>query len=209
MCKKKGKIMFTLKNPYIVGDVDEIVYDGERVDHPRVTALCRCGGSNNMPFCDGTHAKINFSGEKERTPGKGSEKVYMGSEIIIFFNAKLCAHMGRCTKLSNVFSKEAKPWINPNGDSIENIILTITHCPSGALSYQLIGEQTVTNFSQKIKISTKKGGPLCVEGSVEITDVLNSDAELSSTEHYTLCRCGKSKNKPFCDGTHSSIGFDK
>ena len=209
MCEKKGQILFTVKSPYMVADVKDVSYDGEKKELPRVTALCRCGESKNMPYCDGSHAKVNFSGEKERASGKGSVKAYTGNDITIYFNAKICAHVGRCLKLEGVFSNLKKPWINPDGDSVENIISTIEKCPSGALSYQIQGEELVKAFGQSEKIKIKKGGPLCVEGGLSLVDTLDSEKELESREHYTLCRCGKSKNKPFCDGMHHEVGFDK
>jgi hypothetical protein len=87
---------------------------------------------------------------------------------------------------------------------MDEIIQTIEKCPSGALSYRL-GEKRYQDLNRKPAIKVAKDGPLQVVGYVELKDDMGSTPE--SEEHYALCRCGDSKNKPFCDGTHHETGF--
>ncbi len=168
-------------------------------------ALCRCGGSSNKPFCDGTHGRIGFTDEKkdDRNPDKRDN--YVGKKITIHDNRSICAHAGVCTdNLPSVFRINEEPWIDPDSADVQEIIETIRGCPSGALSYS-IDDVEYRDQDREPKVTVSKDGPYCITGGV---DLLNEPrAEGASEEHYTLCRCGGSKNKPFCDGTHWHIGF--
>lgn len=83
----------------------------------------------------------------------------------------------------------------------------IDRCPSGALSYRKVGEEAaVPQQRPSASIKVLKGGPLLVEGSCRLIDT--EGKEIESCGPFALCRCGGSKKKPFCDGTHAEIGFD-
>jgi len=88
---------------------------------------------------------------------------------------------------------------------VEEIIRTVEKCPSGALSYSLDGVEHRDPDRDPL-ITVLKDDPYCVTGGIEVVGH-ESRAEAVSNEHCTLCRCGSSKNKPFCDGTHWEIGF--
>ena len=169
-------------------------------------ALCRCGGSSNKPFCDGTHVKIGFEDGKQSDRTKDGRRDYVGKAITIHDNRGLCAHAGVCTeRLSSVWRMGMKPWIDPDGANVEAIIETIGACPSGALSYSVDNvEHRDCNNSAAIKLS--KNGPYIVTGGIELEST--EFGESTSREHFTLCRCGASKNKPFCDGSHYDAGFE-
>jgi len=98
----------------------------------------------------------------------------------------------------------SKPWIDPDGADVEAIIETIKKCPSGALSYS-IEDVEYRDQTREPMITVSKDGPYCVTGGVELKD--QPRGEGASDEHCTLCRCGASKNKPFCDGSHWQIKF--
>lgn len=165
--------------------------------------LCRCGGSANKPFCDGTHAKIGFSSARLSDPAKRATKTYAGKHLTVHDNRSACAHAGYCTANSPaVFSMSAKPWIDADGDAAAKTMATIDLCPSGALAYSIDG--VLHEFTGRPpNIVVTKDGPYAVEGGPQ----LKGDAAPVSSEHYTLCRCGQSKNKPFCDGAHWDAGF--
>jgi CDGSH-type Zn-finger protein len=168
-------------------------------------ALCRCGGSNNKPFCDGTHRTNGFS-DKKTTDGKLDERIeYAGKRITIHDNRGICAHAGHCTdNLASVFKLDHEPWIDPDGATLEDIVATIKKCPSGALSYT-IEDVEHRDQDRPPRVTVTKDGPYAVTGGIELAE--QPRGEGASLEHYTLCRCGGSKNKPFCDGTHWHIGF--
>jgi CDGSH-type Zn-finger protein len=166
-------------------------------------ALCRCGGSANKPFCDGTHAAIGFASGKldGRTPDR--RDTYVGKGITIFDNRGICQHAGFCTdNRPSVFKLHQDPWIDPNAAEGEVIAVQIHQCPSGALNHAVVA---VNLPARETAITVSKDGPYRVSGAIDLlTDVWGAGA---SRDHYALCRCGGSKNKPFCDGTHWSNGF--
>ena len=167
--------------------------------------LCRCGGSSNKPYCDGTHRNNGFTSEK--SPDRVTDKLdtYAGKDITIHDNRGVCAHSGNCTDNSPlVFNTGKEPWINPDADDAEVTANTIRKCPSGALSYKKDGI-LYKDQERDPGITISKDGPHHVEGRIELNDPQGSRPE--SEEHYTLCRCGHSKNKPFCSGQHWYIGF--
>ena len=205
MKKDKGEIVFTKYGPYTVVDTDIVDEDGSKIETPRVISLCRCGESENKPFCDGHHGEVGFIGERESEDIRGTID-YVGEKITVHDNRHICCHHGTCN-MEGVFLSEADPWIVPDGsDDLDAIIDVVKKCPSGALIYTVDGKYE-DSWTEEQKIIVKKDGPLHVEGNVELKDDLESDSNLVTRNHYALCRCGQSKNKPFCDGTHIDIEF--
>ena len=201
------KITCLPNGPYALskGEVTLRREEGKTFDASAGAALCRCGGSANKPFCDGTHRKNGFSDRNTADPGRDRRVAYAGKGITIFDNRSICAHAGFCTDgLKNVFRMNAEPWIDPDGAAVAEIIATIEKCPSGALSYARDGIEAPPPRREPM-ITVVNDGPYAVTGGVELAGVPR--AEGASEEHYTLCRCGGSKNKPFCDGTHWHISF--
>jgi len=200
------KIECTENGPYIVKGCDRLIDDtGAAIVTRSVMALCRCGGSANKPFCDGTHGRNGFSGERVADGSDDRRDSYVGKAITIHDNRAICAHAGECTdNLSRVWRMGQEPWIDPDGAPVEAIIEVIRACPSGALSISIDGEEAaVPGDHPAIRVS--KHGPYHVTGGIELVDA--AWGEGAPRDHYTLCRCGASKNKPFCDGSHWDIGF--
>jgi CDGSH-type Zn-finger protein len=179
---------------------------GEACATVRGVALCRCGGSKNKPFCDGTHGTNGFRDENTADPSQNRRVAYAGKGITIFDNRAICSHAGYCTdELAAVFRQRQDPWIDPHGAPIEKIIATIRKCPSGALSYAVDGVEAPPPERSPM-VTVTDNGPYAVTGGIELAAVKMGEG--ASKEHYTLCRCGASKNKPFCDGSHWNVGFD-
>ena len=171
----------------------------------RGVALCRCGGSNDKPFCDGTHGKIGFRDDNTADSTKNRRKRYVGKGITILDNRAICAHAAFCTdELKSVFRHHDNPWIDPDGAEVDQIKKTIEKCPSGALSYAIDGVEAEPPRRPPM-VTVTDNGPYAVTGGIELIGVELGDG--ASAEHYTLCRCGASKNKPFCDGSHWDAGF--
>lgn len=204
--KPNPKIASSENGPYIVSNLENLQNSkGDRIDVKPQLALCRCGGSSNKPFCDGTHKKIGFSSEKKTDGSKDKRDNYVGNDVTIHDNRGICAHAGRCTDgLPKVFRLKEEPWIHPNAAPSDEIIATVKKCPSGALSHTTAGVEH-RDQDRDPTITVSKNGPYVVTGGPVLVD--EPRGEGASTEHYTLCRCGGSKNKPFCDGTHWRIKF--
>jgi CDGSH-type Zn-finger protein len=163
-------------------------------------ALCRCGGSENKPFCDGTHARIGFSSEKleGRVPDQRDD--YEGQEITVHDNRGICAHAGYCTDgLPSVFRLRKEPFVDADAADAGQIVETVRKCPSGALSYSVGGGEHKDRKGAP-SVFVAPNGPYVVSGGPGLAGT--EFGKGASTEHFTLCRCGGSKNKPFCDGTH-------
>ena len=181
--------------------------DGKIHDSAGTIALCRCGGSKNKPFCDGTHAKVGFSGEKAPDRVPDGRDNYVGKKITVHDNRGICAHSARCTDtLKSVFLLGQEPWIDPDGEEAKKIAATVEQCPSGALSYTVEGIEH-RDWDSEPMILVVPNGPYAVRGGASLEDAQLGEG--ASKEHFTLCRCGQSKNKPFCSGAHWYHHFDE
>lgn len=201
----KPNITPTPDGPYLVKRLKKFANQKGPIETRETLALCRCGGSANKPFCDGTHKKIGFSSAKLEGRVEDKRESYVDKKITIHDNRGICAHAGRCTDgLPMVFRLNEEPWIQPDAANAAEIIATIQKCPSGALSYSIDGVEH-RNREGNPAIFVTPNGPYVVSGGPELENTKR--AEGASMEHFTLCRCGGSKNKPFCDGTHWHIKF--
>lgn len=143
---------------------------------------------------------------------KDITKKYSNGEITIVWKPSLCIHSARCWRghegLPEVFNPSEKPWIKPEGAPTERIIEQIGRCPSGALSYYYNDEQAPQNpesVMTETRVEVAPNGPLLVYGNLTVK-LRNGEAHTKS-KVTAFCRCGKSANKPFCDGAHISAGF--
>lgn len=203
------KTIRVIKNgPFIVKNIDKLVDgNGNSLKTQENMALCRCGNSKTRPFCDGSH-NDDFIDEKAENRCLDRVDVYKGSRITVYDNRGVCSHHRYCVEqLPSVFKRGERKWIHPDEAEPEEIIKICKMCPSGALSYGfedgkrinkgLSGEDGIFIAIEEIH---GENGPYEVNGNIELK---TNDGEMpESDKHYTLCRCGKSKNKPFCDGTH-------
>ena len=203
--KKKPTIHPSQNGPYIVEGLENLLNSKKTVKAEPKMALCRCGGSNNKPFCDGTHVKNGFSSEKLEGRVADKREDYSDSDITIHDNRGICAHAGRCTDgLPAVFKLGTEPWIDPDAASAKEVSDVIRSCPSGALSYTS-AEIESPEQETDATVFIAPNGPYVVTGGPELLETHRGEG--ASKEHFTLCRCGGSKNKPFCDGTHWHIKF--
>jgi len=168
-------------------------------------ALCRCGASRTKPFCDGNHRNTDFRSAK-LTDGEWDFRTdYEGKEVTVHDNRGICAHIGYCTdQLPEVFRGGQEPWIDADGAPGERVAEQTRRCPSGALSHSEGGVEH-RDQERPPTIQVVAAGPYYVTGGVELLDTERGEG--ASLEHYALCRCGRSKNKPLCDGTHWYVDF--
>jgi CDGSH-type Zn-finger protein len=192
--------------PYVIRNLRKLTNSkGESLAVRPLVALCRCGGSNIKPYCDGTHARIGFSSAKDpqRTPDRLDR--YDSSGITVLDNRGTCCHFGNCTDcLPQVFHHEGEPFVTAEGAPPDDIEKIVRECPSGALGFIRDGKQ-YEGESREAEIYVAQNASYYVRGGIELEgEAMNAGA---NREHYALCRCGHSKNKPFCDGTHWWIKF--
>lgn len=196
---REGGPLVAMAVPNLTGE------DGEPLSTKPVTALCRCGASKTKPFCDGSHNAIGFdsSQSEDRTPDQVI--TYDGKDITVHYNRLLCSHAAECGKRQKAaFDSSRKPWIIPDNASAKEIEDVIKACPSGALRFSLPREDPKQADDRTVGITVEKNGPYRVSGIPMFAPRLASGAH---AEKYVLCRCGASKNKPYCDGSHFDIGW--
>jgi CDGSH-type Zn-finger protein len=176
---------------------------GETIDTAESIYLCRCGASKNKPYCDGSHESAGFSDRWLRAE-KSVVSEFAGKEITVVDDFSLCAHAGECVEGApeTFFTKGPAGRVShPDASPAGQVVAAIRRCPSGALLYKLGGKRMYEYFTEA-GVRVEKDGPLHVHRAK-----LNGGARPATEDHYTLCRCGASLNKPFCDGMHAKIAF--
>lgn len=201
----KSEIVFNQYSPLMVVDTKVVDEDQQEFETPRVVSLCRCGHSKGKPFCDGSHSAAGFLGKRE-DGDKPPLEYYEGKDITIVYDRYLCMGAGFCGELEPVFGTHDAPKYEPNAAPAEAIIETIRKCPSGALTYIKDGVHH-RSYAKETRIVVEKHGPLHYQGDITLKDDQASEDILPDTDHCTLCRCGGSKKKPLCDGSHLTNGF--
>lgn len=131
-----------------------------------------------------------------------SRKTYEGADIDVSFNGDLCIHARECvTGLPGVFEANAPgPWIHPDAASVEQIVAVAHACPSGAIAYERKDGVAGETPPEVNTVRIKENGPLAFRADLRI------EGEPVGCR-ATLCRCGASRNKPYCDGSHGAAGF--
>ena len=209
-------IRVAMNGPYLLTGVARMTnWLGEDMAVRPQMALCRCGASAINPLCDGTHAGIGFAAARD--PGRVADRrdTYVGQQVSVLDNRGTCQHSGYCAdRLATVFHLGAKPFVTPSGGRMDEIIRAVRDCPSGALSYAIDGrearEQVDYDSHREPRIEVSKDGPYRVVGGIALVDGDGNDEvrnDGASLEHYALCRCGHSQNKPFCSGMHWHVDF--
>lgn len=133
-------------------------------------------------------------------------KEYSNGELAVIWQPSKCIHAEICVKtLPKVYDPNARPWINAEHATTEELKSQIMKCPSGALSYRMEGEEKLEEEDTETKVDVLENGPLLVHGTLKVTNA-NGDTE-TKDKTTAFCRCGASNNKPYCDGSHVKIAF--
>jgi CDGSH-type Zn-finger protein len=208
-----AKIKVTKNGPYVISkdlpiNEDIVKYNdegtpvktekGKTIPNESGCSLCRCGKSKNKPFCDGSHETANFNGtEVPQEKYEDMAETIEGPDLILKDAGSLCAGAGFCHRAGGVWELTD----NSDDPASKKIAVEECHCcPSGRLV--AVDKKTGKVLEEKLEesIGIPEDGPLCVKGEVEIE---SADGETyEKRNRVTLCRCGKSRNKPFCDGSH-------
>jgi CDGSH-type Zn-finger protein len=179
--------------------------DGKTYPQQENYALCRCGQSNSKPYCDGTHLKVHFNGTETATHDMyRTQAVIIDGPVLRLTDAKIyCASARFCHRAGGIWT------IIPRSDKPDDKQIAIEEaadCPSGRLVVheKSTGKPIEPAFEPSIVViedpSMNISGPLWVRGRIPITASDGTTYEVRN--RVTLCRCGKSTNKPFCDSSH-------
>jgi CDGSH-type Zn-finger protein len=226
--KNRRRIVVSEDGPYVVHGGIPLVHKTQVVSEhgepltwkketayeiPETYELCRCGHSKFKPFCDASHALIDFDGSETADSGPTVERQQIyegGTGICVKRDLSLCMESGFCgNRLTTV-----KEMVPRTGDTEvrSQVMAMIERCPSGSYTYSVeeSGDDIEPDLPQQVSVTTEItsegpiNGPLWVTGGIPVE---RSDGRLFETRNrVTLCCCGQSKTKPLCDGTHRELG---
>lgn len=216
--KRARKITITKGGPYIVeGNVplaekiitpDGKAYkyeDGKELPQSETYGLCRCGKSKNPPFCDGVHVEFGYDGTEVASKEKFLDRLEQtvdGPDLDLQDD-------GRCALARFCHRQKGDAWeltrSSDNPEDRDEAIIAAKECPAGRLvAVGKDGEVYEPEYEPAIEIlqdpEKDVSGPISVKGNIPI---ISADGEAYEVRNrVTLCRCGESENKPFCDGKH-------
>ena len=179
------------------------------IDEPsplrKTVTLCRCGRSGTKPLCDGTHETLEWDGEEtaDRGPTAARRQAVPGEGVTLTDDVPLCSSAAFChDRVTDVwrltYRRSAELEVR------ERIEAIVARCPSGRLVLET-GDGGEIEPEYEPSIVVEEGGPYWVRGRVPIVAADGRPWEVRN--RVALCRCGASRNKPFCDSTHLEIGF--
>jgi uncharacterized Fe-S cluster protein YjdI/CDGSH-type Zn-finger protein len=134
-----------------------------------------------------------------------TRRTYRGTDLDVSFDSELCIHATECVRgLAAVFDRDRRPWILPDKAPAEEVSRVVERCPTGALLYRRLDGHHGEQPSSATTVMPVENGPLAVRGDLVIR---REDGTRERLPRAALCRCGQSKNKPFCDNSHLEAGF--
>jgi CDGSH-type Zn-finger protein len=217
-----AKIEITKDGPYLVSgglplseqhivtnaEGDSLDYrEGKKFPAPAQYALCRCGQSGTKPFCDGTHKKVQFDGTEtaSREPYLQQAETIDGPAVSLTDAESLCAFARFCDPKGRIWNLVGQ---TDNPETRKIVEFEAAHCPAGRLVVwdKKTGKAIEPEFQPSLGLiedtEKKVGGPIWVRGGIPVISADGQTYEIRN--RLTLCRCGQSNNKPFCDGSHAA-----
>lgn len=174
------------------------------------TALCRCGHSRNHPYCDGSHMGCGWDSEltADNQPLLENAELFDGPTVQLADNVDYCAHARICLAKGGTWELTEK---SDDQEARDTAIHESIYCPSGRL--KLWDKQEEKFFEPPLKPALsliedpqeRCSGPLWVKGGIPVNGPDGTQYE--QRNRVTLCRCGASKNKPYCDSAHVAVHF--
>jgi CDGSH-type Zn-finger protein len=220
----KFRIKITRNGPYIVsGSVplsEQIICqdaeghchgwrESKVFDTSEIYTLCRCGKSKNKPFCDGSHFAAEFDGTEtaSREPFASQSKELVGPELTLSEVPIFCAEARFCQRAGGTWH-----LVKHSDDAAckQTAVEEAAECPSGRIVLRdkhgtIIEPQLPPSIGLIEDVPAGFSGPIWVRGGIPVE---SADGEVYEVRNrVTLCRCGHSQNKPFCDGSHLTYGF--
>ena len=131
---------------------------------------------------------------------------YEGKDAGVSWDGRLCIHIQECGRAKgDLFVGGRKPWCQPDQVAVEEVVAVVERCPTGAITFSIKDGSAEETADERNTVVVTNNGPLHVRGDLDIQDVPN---DMPGTKfRASLCRCGHSKNKPFCDNSHDEAGF--
>ena len=217
--KDRGKIVVSKNGAYLVSDdiplSTMVILTNEegipwewKEKKPIVTTpeykLCRCGQSKEKPFCDDGCKTIAFDGTETATRGPYASRAeeYDGPNLMLQDVGDLCSHARFCMARGKIWH-----LVKQDGqEARELVIREANNCPSGRLTIKNAksGDRIEHQLTPSIVV-VEDNGPLWVRGGIRIESEDGTPYE--TRNRVTLCRCGASTNKPFCNGNHKKVKF--
>ena len=222
MKQDEPKIQVTKNGPYVVSGAlplsvqwiatnaegESLDYrEGKKYPEQPQYALCRCGKSANRPFCDGTHAKVHFDGTETASHEPYIEQVesFEGPTMLLTDQEDLCAFARFCDPKGRVWNL-VRETDKPEAQRL--VEHEAGHCPGGRLVAwdRETGEPLEPKFESSVGLiedtARHVSGPIWVRGGVAVVSAAGKPYEIRN--RVALCRCGRSSNKPFCNGSHAA-----
>jgi uncharacterized Fe-S cluster protein YjdI/CDGSH-type Zn-finger protein len=135
-----------------------------------------------------------------------TQRTYENGIIRVVWDSSLCIHTGICLSTGQgVFDVTRRPWVDLDAADAEVAVGAIEACPSGALRYERLDGAQGEVPDVPTTIVPWPNGPLLVRGEIDVRD--RHDEVFTASPRAALCRCGTSKNQPFCDLSHKKSGF--
>jgi uncharacterized Fe-S cluster protein YjdI len=134
------------------------------------------------------------------------KRTYENGSIRVFWDSSLCIHSGMCLSADGaIFDAGRRPWVKLDAGTTESTVAAVELCPSGALRYERLDGGPQEQTSVTVTVVPWPNGPLFVRGQVEVKDARGELFDVGP--RFALCRCGHSRNHPFCDLSHQEAGF--
>ncbi len=192
-----------------VGDGTYEYKEGRKLIQSEEYSLCRCGRTSTSPYCDGSHTDHNFQGTETASNNTYIERVEVivkGPELDLLDDWR-CSYSRFCHRRNGDMWFLAK---SNDSEDIDDLIAGARECPSGRLVVKDKDGNTIEeDFSPAIEIlqdsENNVSGPIFVKGNITIES--SSGETYEEQNRATLCRCGHSRNKPFCDAMHLPTCF--
>jgi len=220
--QRSAKIQVTKDGPYLVSgslplseqwivtnaEGESLDYrEGKKYPAQPQYALCRCGQSANKPFCDGTHQKVQFDGTETAShqPYLKQAETIEGPTMLLTDQENLCAFARFCDPKGRIWNL-VKETDNPEARRL--VKHEAGHCPAGRLVAwdRETGKPIEPIFEPSLGLiedtDKKVSGPIWARGGIPVVSAEGKTYEIRN--RMTLCRCGRSDNKPFCNGSHAA-----
>jgi CDGSH-type Zn-finger protein len=180
--------------------------EGKKFPHQEEYDLCRCGKSKNKPYCDCTHLDIHFNGTEtaSREPFEThAEPKTIGPELVLTDVPIFCASARFCDRAGGVWDNTRA---SDHASAKQIAIQEVSDCPAGRLVLHdknglLVEPEFEPSIGLVVDPVEDVPGPIWVRGGIPIESADGFIYEVRN--RVTLCRCGLSSNKPFCDGRHT------